>query len=320
MKASMKSIVIFALAAALALSIPLVARADVDRAKAVAYSMLDTFETLGYSFRETGRYGGLERGAFFTFSTTLYHGSTYVIIAGGDGAAVDLDLKIYDENGALVASDQDHLPSAVVRVTPAWSGTFYVRVIMADAKAYGNWYCIMGQAAVPKPKPVPIPKPEEKVGYFQTEWIAPGTAEAIEAYFRPYYTIPSSKFVYDKYGRTRYSAGAMIFFNTNSAAIKPESIHLLNEWGRALRRGLSRGVFMVEGHTDSTGTDDVNLRLSEKRAQSVVDYLVKTWGISPVRLIPRGFGKLFPLESNVTASGRATNRRVQFTLIDWLPY
>jgi OOP family OmpA-OmpF porin len=219
-----------------------------------------------------------------------------------------------------VATDQDRLPSAVVRITPAWTGTFYVRVVMTEAKNYGSWYCIMGQAPAPRPKPVPVPSPQEKVGYFRTEWIAPGSAEAIEAYFRPYYTIPSSKFVYDKYGRTRYSAGAMIFFDIDSAAIKPESIPLLNEWGRALRRGLSRGVFMVEGHTDITGSAEHNLKLSERRAQSVVNYLIRTWGISPVRLVPRGFGKLFPLDSNLTASGRATNRRVQFTLIDWLPY
>jgi outer membrane protein OmpA-like peptidoglycan-associated protein len=66
----------------------------------------------------------------------------------------------------------------------------------------------------------------------------------------------------------------------------------------------------VEGHTDSVGSDDMNQRLSEKRAQAARDYLVSQ-GVSANSISSQGFGKNSPLESNDTAEGRAKNRRVE---------
>ncbi len=70
----------------------------------------------------------------------------------------------------------------------------------------------------------------------------------------------------------------------------------------------------VEGHTDSIGTVDYNKRLSQRRAQAVVDVLVNQYGIARSRLEPMGFGKSQPVASNDTAEGRAQNRRVMATL------
>jgi outer membrane protein OmpA-like peptidoglycan-associated protein len=69
----------------------------------------------------------------------------------------------------------------------------------------------------------------------------------------------------------------------------------------------------VEGHTDSVGSDEYNMRLSEQRANSVRDYLVAQ-GISPANVTARGFGKSMPVADNGTAAGRQMNRRVELVV------
>jgi OOP family OmpA-OmpF porin len=66
---------------------------------------------------------------------------------------------------------------------------------------------------------------------------------------------------------------------------------------------------VVEGHTDSTGSDAYNQGLSQRRADSVLNYLVRK-GVPAGRLTARGFGESNPVASNDTAEGRALNRRV----------
>jgi OOP family OmpA-OmpF porin len=67
---------------------------------------------------------------------------------------------------------------------------------------------------------------------------------------------------------------------------------------------------VVEGHTDSVGNDAYNQRLSERRANSVRQYLVSQFGISPSRVTAVGYGEARPIATNDTAAGRAENRRV----------
>jgi len=69
----------------------------------------------------------------------------------------------------------------------------------------------------------------------------------------------------------------------------------------------------VEGHTDSTGSDDYNMKLSENRANAVRDYLVGQ-GISADSVVARGFGKTMPVADNSTAAGRQANRRVELVV------
>ena len=74
--------------------------------------------------------------------------------------------------------------------------------------------------------------------------------------------------------------------------------------------------FVVEGHTDSTGTNkNFNQLLSERRAQKVVDYLVEN-GVAADRLTSAGFGENNPIESNMTGAGRSANRRVEVKLAE----
>ena len=72
---------------------------------------------------------------------------------------------------------------------------------------------------------------------------------------------------------------------------------------------------VVEGHTDNVGTDEYNLGLSRARANSVRDFLMLQ-GVSGMRIVAEGFGKLYPVASNDTESGRAQNRRVEIVILD----
>ena len=69
---------------------------------------------------------------------------------------------------------------------------------------------------------------------------------------------------------------------------------------------------LVEGHTDSIGSEAYNLRLSERRANAVADYM-ESQGISSSRITTKGWGKSKPVADNRTKEGRAKNRRVEIT-------
>lgn len=71
---------------------------------------------------------------------------------------------------------------------------------------------------------------------------------------------------------------------------------------------------VVEGHTDSTGSDTYNQALSQRRAEAVVNALVRNHGVSPSRISARGYGESQPIADNNTAAGRAENRRVVVTI------
>jgi len=71
--------------------------------------------------------------------------------------------------------------------------------------------------------------------------------------------------------------------------------------------------FEVAGHTDSAGSLELNLRLSEARAQAVTDYLIKL-GLDSSQFSSKGYGPNQPIADNSTKEGRAQNRRIEFTL------
>jgi outer membrane protein OmpA-like peptidoglycan-associated protein len=98
-----------------------------------------------------------------------------------------------------------------------------------------------------------------------------------------------------------------VLFATDSAELTPEGRATLDR----LAPCWSHGRFEVEGHTDSTGTDAANQTLSERRANAVVDQLVRD-GIDASSLSAQGYGASRPIADNATPEGRAKNRRVEF--------
>lgn len=106
-----------------------------------------------------------------------------------------------------------------------------------------------------------------------------------------------------------------IQFETNKAILKDFSKITLNEVVRTMKENPQIKLVEVGGHTDSDGTDDDNLLLSENRAKAVIAYLISQ-GIEPHRLKPRGFGETVPVAKNDTVAGKAANRRVEFRIVD----
>lgn len=103
-----------------------------------------------------------------------------------------------------------------------------------------------------------------------------------------------------------------VLFDLNKATIRSESEEALKNIAQIMEE-YSNTVFHIEGHTDSTGSDQYNLQLSKERAASVRDWLVNN-GVPANRLTSEGYGESRPMSSNNTASGRQDNRRVEISL------
>ncbi|MBB6462896.1 OmpA family protein [Flammeovirga kamogawensis] len=104
-----------------------------------------------------------------------------------------------------------------------------------------------------------------------------------------------------------------IFFDTNSSTISPSSIGELNALIEFL--SINKSVEIeIGGHTDTTGNEKDNQKLSEKRADAIVQFLEKN-DISISRLTSKGYGASMPIESNDTEEGKAKNRRTEFKVI-----
>ncbi|HDP88906.1 MAG TPA: OmpA family protein [Thioalkalivibrio sp.] len=101
-------------------------------------------------------------------------------------------------------------------------------------------------------------------------------------------------------------------FRNDRAELTPTSTDTLNEVAETLRRYPELQV-AIEGHTDSSGADDYNMDLSQRRAESVRMYLI-TKGIDSGRLTAIGYGEERPIASNATPEGRAQNRRVELEI------
>jgi OmpA-OmpF porin, OOP family len=105
-----------------------------------------------------------------------------------------------------------------------------------------------------------------------------------------------------------------IYFDYDSAAIKPESEPSLKMIAEMLKQNNSLKVYIV-GHTDMTGSLEYNLELSRRRAEAVVKELVNAYGISYDRLKAMGVGPLCPIATNQSKEGRQLNRRVELVEI-----
>jgi outer membrane protein OmpA-like peptidoglycan-associated protein len=105
-----------------------------------------------------------------------------------------------------------------------------------------------------------------------------------------------------------------VSFDIGKADLKPEALPILNKQKEILNTYFPAAKAYVCGYTDSTGSDDLNLKLSLERANAVFNYLSAAGGVAKSRLEPRGFGKDFPVETNGTPAGRQANRRTEVVL------
>jgi len=103
-----------------------------------------------------------------------------------------------------------------------------------------------------------------------------------------------------------------IEFEFDSDRLTPQGKLDLDTFGEALKTELRGSGVSLEGHTDSVGTDEYNMALSERRAAAAKQYLLDSFGIDPSRISAVGMGKSDPIASNDEAAGRSQNRRVDF--------
>jgi outer membrane protein OmpA-like peptidoglycan-associated protein len=106
-----------------------------------------------------------------------------------------------------------------------------------------------------------------------------------------------------------------ITFDVNKTDVNPEFVEVLDSVALVLNEYPST-MIEVSGHTDSSGSENYNQLLSQQRAQSVSDLLIRN-GVAAVRIDTVGYGESHPVASNKTQDGRQLNRRVELTL---LPY
>ncbi|MFM1899413.1 MAG: hypothetical protein RL577_1653, partial [Bacteroidota bacterium] len=105
-----------------------------------------------------------------------------------------------------------------------------------------------------------------------------------------------------------------IFFDTDKSNLKPESeveLARVMDW---LNQNPKVHI-EISGHTDSEGSDDYNLELSNRRAGTVARYLIEQ-GMNAQRIQFKGYGETQPIASNETESGRAKNRRIEMKIIN----
>lgn len=104
-------------------------------------------------------------------------------------------------------------------------------------------------------------------------------------------------------------------FPPGKSEIETENFALLNKIATAITQFKGAKIY-VSGHTDATGSADVNKQLSEKRADNVKQFLTEVAGIPADRIVAEGYGKERPVASNETVEGRALNRRIEVLILN----
>lgn len=153
----------------------------------------------------------------------------------------------------------------------------------------------------PAPPPPPPPGDADKDGVLDNVDKCPDTPPGVAV---------------DAYGCTRKGSITLegVTFELNSARLTPDSQQVLNSVAADLKK-YPRLQIELQGHTDSSGSDQYNLKLSQQRADSVRIYLMDQ-GVPGNQLTARGYGESQPIEDNKTEAGRSLNRRVVMFVLD----
>jgi outer membrane protein OmpA-like peptidoglycan-associated protein len=105
------------------------------------------------------------------------------------------------------------------------------------------------------------------------------------------------------------------YFPPGKSEIDAVNFPLLNKIVQAIKKFPDSRI-SVEGHTDSTGSSELNMKLSEERAAKVAAFLVEVGGVDATRISSQGFGEERPVASNETKEGRTINRRIEIQIIN----
>ena len=195
---------------------------------------------------------------------------------------------------------------ALAPAAPAYSGCAYVvdssgknvtdsskKCVKTSTWTKSAWTEACGK---PKPKPKPAPKPKPK------PVVTP-----------PAPTPPPPPPVEVKPTIEHVTIGGQALFDLNSAALTASGKAAIDDIVEKLHSFDKVRSITITGHTDNTGSEAYNQKLSERRAQAVADYL-KSRGVNPALLNVVGMGELAPIADNNTREGRQMNRRVEIDI------
>jgi len=105
-----------------------------------------------------------------------------------------------------------------------------------------------------------------------------------------------------------------VLFATGKSELSAAAMQSVNKLADFLQKHPNRNL-LIEGHTDDTGSDKLNMNLSQKRADAVKEALTRK-GVDPGRITAKGYGKKYPVASNDTSAGRSQNRRVEVIILN----
>ncbi|TWI71251.1 OmpA family protein [Desulfobotulus alkaliphilus] len=160
-----------------------------------------------------------------------------------------------------------------------------------------------------------VPRFEEELRSFQIQGGRPSNARPnSDAFIRNVVVAEGGMPLYERVMSEGRFSTTEIQFDVNRADIRPESAGVIDQIFQLMRDHKDLR-FSVEGHTDSDGNVELNQRLSQQRAESVVRALAEK-GVSPDRLTAKGWGASRPVADNATEEGKAQNRRVEFVRLE----
>lgn len=143
-----------------------------------------------------------------------------------------------------------------------------------------------------------------------TAWIRGYTLTIVEKKAMTQEVVASAELFQSGLKSTGHVEVPGIYFDTGKSELKSQSDAAVGEIAKLLKADPALKVFVV-GHTDNVASLELNTKLSQARADAVVQVLVTKHGIAAARLVGRGVGPLAPVASNDTEEGRARNRRVE---------
>jgi len=194
-----------------------------------------------------------------------------------EGQSAILNWKSQNASGCEIQPGIGPVPPQGVRtITPVASTSYTLACSGAGGTATGS----AGVTVVVPPPPAPAPAP-----------LTPKAVAAAERF--------CSK-----------PAILNIQFDTNKSDIKPQYEADLKNVGEFLK-DFPKARGEISGHTDNVGSNASNQKLSERRAESVGNYITTTFGIDPGRITTKGYGEAKPIAGNKTKAGKAKNRRIE---------
>jgi outer membrane protein OmpA-like peptidoglycan-associated protein len=228
-----------------------------------------------------------------------------VVQPRGVGWYAPAHLLIDERNTGLQDFQQDG-PFAMSQITGRITGGIAEIRLMADGQ-YVKVY--VGEKRVAN-------VPQVDIGRANKIWFVVADAtDELPMFVGPIRVAGGGADLYDKLAEEGRVTTRGILFAIDSDKIRPESTPTLEEIGKMLTDHLDLEI-SIEGHTDNTGDDKHNKDLSQRRAKSVRQFLIETYGIEGKRLESKGFGASNPVDTNDTPEGRQNNRRVELVRLE----